>query len=96
MTINASTFEAFKADALAAGFDEDLESRWAPDTVLDTHRHTFGVEAVITRGEMWLSCEGRTRHLIPGSAFTLEPQIVHDERYGADCVTYRVARRNMR
>ena len=48
MTINASTFEAFQADALAAGFDEGLECRWAPDTVLDTHRHTFGVESVIT------------------------------------------------
>ena len=96
MTINASTFEAFQADALAAGFDEGLESRWAPDTVLDTHSRTFGVEAVITQGEMWFSCEGRSRHLIPDRVFTLEPQVVHDERYGAYCVTYRVARHNPR
>ena len=51
---------------------------------------------MITQGEIWFSCEGGTLHLIPDSAFTLEPQVVHDERYGADGVTYRVARRNLR
>ena len=92
--MNTSTFEAFQADALAAGFDEVLERRWAPGTVLATHSHAFGVEAVVTQGEMWLTCEGLTRHLTPGSVFTLQADVPHDERYGAEGATYWVARRN--
>ena len=92
--MNTTTFEAFKAEALAAGFDEVLERRWAPGTVLATHSHTFGVEAVVTQGEMWLTCEGLTRHLTPGSVFTLQADVPHNERYGADGATYWVARRN--
>ena len=94
--MNTSSFEAFRADALAAGFDEVLERRWVPGTVLDTHRHAFGVEAVVTQGQMWLTCQGHTRHLTPGSVFTLAPDEPHDERYGADGATYWVARRNPR
>lgn len=67
--MNASTFEAFQAEALAAGFDEVLERRWAPGTVVATRTHAFGVEAVVTQGEMWLHCEGHTRHLTTGSVF---------------------------
>ena len=94
--MNTTTFEAFQADALAAGFDEVLERCWAPDTVIATHTHSFGVEAVVTQGEMWLTCDGHTRYLTPGSVFTLAPDVVHDERYGADGATYWVARRNPR
>jgi len=95
-SMNTTTFAAFEADALAAGFDEVLERRWAPDTVLDAHTHAFGVEAVVTQGEMWLSCEGSTRHLLPGDAFTLAPEVPHAERYGPEGATYWVARRNQR
>ena len=56
LTINTTSFEAFQADALAAGFDEVLERHWARGTVLDTHSHAFGVGAVVTQGEMWLRC----------------------------------------
>lgn len=94
--MNTNTFEAFQADALAAGFDEALERTWAPDTVIDTHSHAFSVEAVVTQGEMWLTCEGRTRYLTPGSSFTLAHNVPHDERYGAEGATYWVARRNLR
>jgi hypothetical protein len=94
--MNTTTFAAFEADALAAGFDEVLERRWAPDTVLDTHTHAFGVEAVVTQGELWLSCEGSTRHLLPGDGFTLDPEVPHAERYGPEGATYWVARRNRR
>ncbi len=96
MTLQTTSFEAFRADALAAGFDEALERRWAPGTVLDTHRHAFGVEAVVVQGEMWLTCEGHTQHLTPGGVFTLEPDVAHDERYGDEGATYWVARRNPR
>ena len=61
--MNNSAFEDFKADAMNAGFDEVLERQWPPGTVLDTHSHSFGIEAVIPQGEMWLTCQGRTLHL---------------------------------
>ena len=92
--MNIATFEAFHADALAAGFDEVLERRWAPDTVLATHTHAFGVEAVMRQGEMWLQCEGNTLHLLPGDGFTLAAGVPHNERYGAVGATLWVARRN--
>lgn len=88
--------EAFRAAALAAGFDEVLERQWAPDTVLDTHTHDFDVDAVVVRGEMWLSCEGRTAHLRPGDRFTLARLVPHGERYGGQGAAYWVARRNPR
>ena len=47
--MNTESFEAFKAHWLAQGFDEVLERDWAPHTVLETHSHPFGVQAVVTR-----------------------------------------------
>lgn len=88
------SFEAFQAAALAAGFDEALERRWEPGTVLDTHGHPFDVEAVVTEGEMWLTCGDATRHLRPGDTFTLARDTPHAERYGPQGATYRVARRH--
>jgi hypothetical protein len=87
-------FAAFERDALARGFDEVLERRWAPGTVLDTHTHPFAVDAVVTQGELWLTCEGRTQHLKPGDRFTLEREVPHAERYGDEGATYWVARRS--
>lgn len=94
--MNAKTFEEFTATTRAAGFDEVLERRWEPGTRLDVHTHDFDAEAVVTQGEMWLTCEGVTRHLTTGDTFTLGRQIAHSERYGAQGATYWVARRNAR
>ena len=94
--MDTNSFEAFKTDAIAAGFDEVLERHWAPGTVIETHSHAFGVEAVVTQGEMWLTCGGGTRHLTPGAGFTLAPEVPHAERYGSEGATYWVARRNSR
>jgi len=88
------SFEAFAADARARGFDEVLERRWAPGTVLDTHTHDFGVDALVTQGEMWLGCGGTTQHLRAGDRFTLDAAVPHTERYGPEGATYWVARRN--
>ena len=84
----------FESKARAAGFDEVLERKWAPDTVIATHTHSFDVDALVTQGEMWLTCDGRTRHLKPGDRFTLAREQPHDERYGADGAIFWVARRN--
>jgi hypothetical protein len=90
------TFEAFKAQALAQGFDEVVERDWKPLTVLDEHIHPFSLEARVVRGEMWLTAAGRERHLHPGDTFSLDANAPHAERYGKDGATYWVARRNQR
>lgn len=87
-------FDSFRAQALARGFDEVLERRWDPHTVLDEHTHPFAVEAVVSDGEMWLTVAGQTRHLRPGDTFTLDRDVPHSERYGATGAAYWVARRN--
>ena len=92
--MNLPTFDEFKQKSLAAGFDEVLERDWAPNTVLDTHTHPFSVQAVVTRGEMWLTMQGHTLHLLPGSTFALDREVPHDERYGAEGATYWGARKN--
>ena len=87
-------FDEFQQKALAAGYDEVIEREWAPNTVLDTHAHPFGVHALLTQGEMWLTMNGQIQHLVPGSIFELEPHLPHAERYGAKGATYWVARKN--
>ena len=88
------SFAAFETDKRAAGFDEVIERRWAPNTVLATHTHAFEVDALVTEGEMWLTHSGRTLHLRPGDRFTLAPEVPHDERYGEQGAAYFVARKN--
>jgi len=92
--MNLPSFGEFKQKATAAGFDEVIEREWAPNTVLDTHVHPFGVHALLTQGEMWLTIHCQTQHLVPGSIFELEPNVPHEERYGAAGATYWVARKN--
>ena len=87
-------FEEFESDARAQGFDEVLERKWPPLTVLDTHTHSFAVEALVVQGEMWLTVGDNTRHLLPGDSFELEREVPHAERYGSEGATYWVARRN--
>jgi hypothetical protein len=87
------TFAEFEAEARTADFNDVLERHWAPDTVVASHTHPFDVDALVTQGEMWLSCEGHTRHLLPGDRFKLQRDVPHDERYGPQGATYWVARR---
>ena len=75
-------FRTFEADALKQGFDEVLERRWAPQTVLETHGHPFVAKALVVQGEMWLTCGDETRHLLAGDTFELERDAPHAERYG--------------
>jgi mannose-6-phosphate isomerase-like protein (cupin superfamily) len=92
----AETFAEFETRQRAAGFDTVLERRWAPNTVLDTHTHDFAVDAVVTEGEMWLTCGDATQHLRPGDRFTLDAKVPHSERYGAAGAAFWVARRSAR
>ena len=94
--MTAENFDLFAAKARAAGFDEALVREWAPDKVIETHTHPFDADAVVTQGEMWLTCAGSTRHLLPGDTFSLAREVPHAERYGPQGATYWVARRNPR
>jgi quercetin dioxygenase-like cupin family protein len=88
------TFEAFEAEARAQGFDEVVERKWPPSTVLDSHTHSFSVRALVVQGEMWLTVGRDVRHLRPGDEFAVEREVPHSERYGDEGATYWVARRN--
>jgi quercetin dioxygenase-like cupin family protein len=91
--MNRVTFEAFEAEARAQGFDEIVERKWDPDTVVQPHTHPFSVRALIVQGEMWLSIGNDVRRLGPGDEFTLDREVAHAERYGAEGATYWAARR---
>ena len=85
------TLETFLARSHDA--DEVLERRWAPGQIVETHTHPFDADALVTAGEMWLSCGGETRHLRPGDTFFIAQDTPHSERYGPEGATYRVARK---
>jgi len=88
------TFEAFRDEMLAAGYEEVLERPWAPGAVVPTHTHPFEANAVVVQGEMWLTeLGGATRRLMTGDRFHLQANVPHDERYGPEGAVYWVARR---
>jgi len=88
------TFETFEAEARAQGFDEVVERKWDPGTVVQSHTHPFSVRALIVQGEMWLSVGNDIRHLRAGDEFALDRNVTHAERYGAEGATYWAARRH--
>lgn len=90
------SFESFRNSSLKAGADEVLERRYAPGQVVETHTHPFDADALVTEGEMWLTCGDETRHLRAGDTFHLLHGTPHSERYGPEGATYWVARRNPR
>ena len=73
-------FEEFAAQARARGFDEVLERRWEPGTVLDAHTHPFAVDALVVQGEMWLGVGDVTQHLRPGDPCGPDANGPHPER----------------
>ena len=92
--MNQPAFETFTAEARAQGFDEVLERKWPPSTVLESHTHPFSLRALVIQGEMWLTVGDDVRHLLPGDEFALDREVPHAERYGPEGATYWVARSN--
>ena len=88
------TFQQFETQARQEGFDNVLERRWQAGLELDRHEHPFAAKAMVVQGEMWLTVDDRTQHLLPGDRFELEHGTPHSERYGSEGATYWVARRN--
>jgi PAS domain S-box-containing protein len=88
------SFSEFEAAALAEGFDEVLERRWAANDVLDLHRHPFALKALMVQGELWLTRGDKTQHLQPGDRFELARNELHAERYGGEGAIFWIARRH--
>ena len=89
-----ATFEEFAAQARSRGFDESVERKWPPATVLDSHSHPFDAKALVVQGEMWLTVGSNVQHLGPGDEFEVAKGVAHEERYGPEGATYWVARRS--
>jgi quercetin dioxygenase-like cupin family protein len=90
---SATALQHFRARALDSGADEVLERRWAPNQIVEMHSHPFDADALVTEGEMWLTCGGETRHLCAGDTFFVSSGAPHSERYGPQGAIYWVARR---
>ncbi len=89
-----TTFAEFETAAKAQGADEVLQRQWPAHTVLDTHTHSFAVQALVVQGEMWLTVGDEVKQLRAGDRFELARDVPHAERYGAEGATYWVGRRN--
>ena len=92
--MNPPDFDTFSRQALSEGFDEVLERRWEPGTVLDTHTHPFAAKALVVQGQLWLTVGEQTRALQSGDGFELAKGVPHSERYGDEGATFWVARRH--
>jgi quercetin dioxygenase-like cupin family protein len=88
------TFDAFKAQKLAEGYDEVLLREWAPNLVNEPHTHPFDTHAFVAQGEFWLTVNGQTTHYVAGSTFELARGIPHAERYGTEGAVFWAARIN--
>ena len=87
-------FADFEAAERAAGCTEVLARSWDPGAELREHTHPFRARALVVQGEMWLTIDGQTRHLLPGDRFDVAAGQPHAERYGPEGATYWVARTN--
>jgi quercetin dioxygenase-like cupin family protein len=86
--------KAFRAEMVAAGFDEVVERQWAPHATAGTHTHPFEALGLVVQGEMWLGVGTEPAlQLLPGDRFHLLRDQPHTERYGDDGAIYWVAHR---
>ena len=88
------TFETFRDNMLAAGYEEVLERRWAPHAAAPTHPHPFEANALGIHGEMRLSEQGGTaRRLEDGDRCQWRANVSHEGRDGRQGAIYWVALR---
>ena len=85
-------FEDFKEEKLQQGYREVLERRWEPNVENELHHHEFTADSIVIEGELWLTVEGKTRHLLPGDSFHVSALISHKEKYGPEGCVFWVAK----
>ena len=88
------TFESFKARKLSEGYDEILVREWEPGFANEPHEHPFDTDALVARGEYWLTLNGQTVHYKAGDVFKVARGVTHSEKYGAEGATFWAARKN--
>ena len=88
------TFESFKARKLSEGYDEILVREWEPGFANEPHEHPFDTDALVARGEYWLTLNGQTVHYKTGDVFKVARGVTHSEKYGAEGATFWAARKN--
>lgn len=85
--------ETFKSGLQEGGYDEVLVKTYAPDTFVDTHSHPFSARALVTAGEMVITCEDVPQTFRAGDIFELPAGRLHTERYGPNGASYLVGRK---
>ena len=90
---DTKSFAQFESEALARGADQVIERKWDALTVVKPHSHPFDADALVVQGEMWLTVDGQTRHLLAGDTFAIPRSVEHSERYGELGATFWVGRR---
>ena len=94
MTVTEAAFEAFKTRKLSEGYDQVLVREWAPDFANELHEHPFDADALVVKGELWLTTNGLTTHYKAGDAFKVARGVKHAERYGPEGAVFWAARNN--
>lgn len=92
--MDSMTYDEFRRLKLAQGFDQVLEREWEALLEYSEHEHPFDTDALVVRGEFWLTVDGQTRHVQAGDTFTMPRGVLHAERYGPEGATFWAARRN--
>ena len=87
-------FESFKAQKLREGFDEVLIRTWEPHVENPSHSHPFDTDAVLVKGDYWLTIGNQIRHLQVGDAFQVARNVGHSEKYGPQGAIFWAARKN--
>jgi quercetin dioxygenase-like cupin family protein len=87
-------FEAFEKLKLNEGFDEVLIRTWEPNFSNEKHTHPFDTEAVVVKGEFWLTIGKEVRHLRIGDHFKVPRDVLHSEKYGPEGAVFWAARKN--
>jgi mannose-6-phosphate isomerase-like protein (cupin superfamily) len=92
--MNYMTYDEFRQLKLAQGYEQVLEREWEALLEYGAHKHAFDTDALVVRGEFWLTVDDQTRHMQAGDTFTMPRGVVHSERYGPEGATFWAARKN--
>ena len=85
-------YEDFKEEKLQQGYSDVLERRRESNVENVLHHHDFSADAIVIEGDLWLTVEGKTRHLLPGDSFHVPALVSHKEKYGPEGCVFWVAR----
>jgi len=89
---NQANIEAFEAQLKAAGCQQILDRVYGPNEFVGLHAHDFSARAIVTEGEVVISCNEVAKLYQVGDVFEIAAGQAHTEQYGPHGATYRVGR----